>query len=744
MQKPPAYELTEAVWTTAPAPTDINPITPAIDHNRYNGPFGTPLNPVRYHQVLQNFTAPLQIEYQVKTAQIPLTIETDLAATRLEESMHALPPAAAIARELGVRNKVIQRKAAEQHRQTALSHGFYGSDPTDKTVYQFLSRAQILDKVLSPNGPGMNLWKQSYRAAMEARLLTQTLAVLHQQQVNVHNWLAAVQANDQAQAEAAEAARRAAEQARVDAEQQRQKDLAESARRQREQEEIRAREQERLATLAEARRLAEQLARTTAEAAARQVRAEKARLEELAEKSRQAEAENLRIERAHRAQKEQREHQREKALLAEQAVIRQQAEKNRRERLLQAELEAQERRRAQAALDDEAEAEAMRQAEMARQKIRWRTQTEARWEKPEFAHVGSAAQLGPTFSGTLGDIATDRVTSLALTNALRTGIATAISTASAFAAPALVGFAALLVPSELGNGDLFSAGVPLSDLAPDLTGDLYELAANNGHLDLPVRLGTRTIGSRVEIVIVTTDGITVPSSISVRLAYFDAEKNAYVSSAGTSDFGPIVTWTPLIEQLDPSSSFPLVDHQLPIYVGATVEPAGGRIDPFPELDLYGFDGHITVFPIDSGIPPVLTVFRDRRQDPGVASGSGQTVSGNWLGAAATQQGAPVPTQIADKLRDREFSSFRAFRRAFWKAVSNDETLFDQFSQLNKTDVRDGLAPSARPADQLGKRKKFEIHHIKPISEGGAVYDLNNLTVRTPKQHMKLHSKEGGI
>ncbi|WP_205929415.1 S-type pyocin domain-containing protein, partial [Pseudomonas viridiflava] len=92
-------------------------------------------------------------------------------------------------------------------------------------------------------------------------------------------------------------------------------------------------------------------------------------------------------------------------------------------------------------------------------------------------------------------------------------------------------------------------------------------------------------------------------------AYFDAEKNAYVSSAGTSDFGPIVTWTPLIEQLDPSSSFPLVDHQLPIYEGATVAPAGGRIDPFPELDLYGFDGHITVSPIDSGIPPVLTVFR---------------------------------------------------------------------------------------------------------------------------------------
>jgi hypothetical protein len=740
MQKPPPFVLTEAVHTTAIAPPGFPPQRETEDELLRSGMFYSPRNHSQYEQQVQSFIVPLENEYTLKTGLINQTIEADLARARLEGNTHPLPPAEAITRELGVRNTVIQRKNLEYQQHTAIAQRFYGEDPLGKTAHQFIARAATFDRHMRPNGPAFTQWRQSYRSAHEARLLAQTLAVLHQQQINVQNWLNSVQANNQTQAAAAQTQRLAAERERIAAEQQRQRAVAEKARR--DQEEIRVREQERLATLAEARRLAEQLARTTAEAAARQVRSEKARLEELAEKSRQAEAENLRIERAHRAQKEQREHQREKALLAEQAVIRQQAEKNRRERVLQAELEAQERRRAQAALDDEAEA--MRQAEMARQKIRWRMQTEARWEKPEFAHVGSAAELGPTFSGTLGDIATDRVTSLALTNTLRTGIATAISTASAFAAPALVGFAALLVPSELGNGDLFSAGVPLSDLAPDLTGDLYELAANNGHLDLPVRLGTRTIGSRVEIVIVTTDGITVPSSISVRLAHFDAEKNAYVSSAGTSDFGPIVTWTPLIEQLDPSSSFPLVDHQLPIYVGATVEPAGGRIDPFPELDLYGFDGHITVFPIDSGIPPVLTVFRDRRQDPGVASGSGQTVSGNWLGAAATQQGAPVPTQIADKLRDREFSSFRAFRRAFWKAVSNDETLFDQFSQLNKTDVRDGLAPSARPADQLGKRKKFEIHHIKPISEGGAVYDLNNLTVLTPKQHMKLHSKEGGI
>ncbi|MFJ2480343.1 HNH endonuclease signature motif containing protein [Pseudomonas sp. NPDC087598] len=123
---------------------------------------------------------------------------------------------------------------------------------------------------------------------------------------------------------------------------------------------------------------------------------------------------------------------------------------------------------------------------------------------------------------------------------------------------------------------------------------------------------------------------------------------------------------------------------------------------------------------------------------------GQPVSDNWLGVAATPQGAPIPTQIADKLRGREFSSFRAFRKAFWKAVGNDQGLFDQFSRLNKIDLRDGLAPSALPSEQVGKREKFEIHHIKPVSEEGAVYDIDNLTVLTPKQHIELHSKKGAM
>jgi hypothetical protein len=230
--------------------------------------------------------------------------------------------------------------------------------------------------------------------------------------------------------------------------------------------------------------------------------------------------------------------------------------------------------------------------------------------------------------------------------------------------------------------------------------------------------------------------------VPVRFAHFDARKNVYVSGSTVSN-GPVITWTPLVEPQDPSTELPLIDTDLPIYEGATVTPDTGRIDPFPELDLYGFGGFITVFPIDSGIPPTFTMFRDRRQDPGVASGAGQPVSGNWLGAASTGEGAPIPMQIADKFRGREFSSFKAFRRAFWKAMGDDELLSGQFTKLRQMDMKHRLAPAALPQDQVGRRIKYEIHHITPIGAGGEVYDMDNLRVMTPKLHISIHSNIKG-
>lgn len=720
-KKPQVWEWDVAVHTTGIAPKDV-PINPATGTTIPNsGRFGPPRNTGRYQQVLQNFTGPLEAEYQGKTTHIPLTIEADLAAARQEVSTHPLPPAASLIRELGVRNTVIQRKSQQLLHETQLSHSFYGSDPTDKTVFQFLSRAQIVDPILSPNGPGMNLWKQSYRAALEARLLAQTLTVLHQQQANVHNWLTTVQANEQAQAAAAEAARQAAERARIAAEQQRQQALADAARRQREQE--------------EAQRAAAERARVAAEQQRQQALAEEARRQHEQAEAQRAAAERDRLvaEQALLARQAQAKRQAEDE--AEQARIQRDQEAQRLREQSQAQKKAKRKRQQQARRA--AQAEAKLAAQNKRLHEQWQAESDARWQSPTFANVGSMAAFDSTFSGTLGHIATSHATSLALRTALRT----AVSIVSAAAAPVLVGFAALLIPSRLGSGDLYSASVPLAELAPDLNAvDLYERAANGKDVDLPARLGSRTIGNRVEIVVVGTDGVTVPANVPVRLARFDAGKNVYVSGDAEAK-GPTLTWTPLVLPLNPSTDLPFADTDLPIYEGATATPQGGRVDPFPELDQYGFGGFITVFPIESGIPPTFTMFRDRRQDPGVATGNGQVISGNWLGTASTPDGAPIPAQIADKLRGREFSSFKAFRRAFWKAVAADSDLENKFTQINKLDIRKGISPVADKSERVGGRVKLEIHHVNPISEGGSVYDIDNLKILTPKQHIGTHTKK---
>lgn len=711
LQKPPPWEWDVAVHTTAPAPPGL-PVAPPTGTTLPNsGPFGPPRNTNVYQQALQVFTTRLDSEYQIKAGNIPHAIEVDLAAARLEESMHPLPPAAAILRELGVRSRVIQRKTAELQHQTVLSNGFYGSDPTHITVSQFLARAQALDKHLAPNGPAMNLWRQSYRAAFEAKLLAQTVALLHQQQVNVHNWLVSVQANDQAQAAADEAARQAAEHARIVAEQQRQQALAEAARQQREQEEQRAREQQRLAAQAEAQRLAVEQARLTAEVAARNLAAEQARLEQLAQAARIAE-------------QEQDQRRTESALLEEQRKARLRARRKKK----------RDHRRA-------ARAEARYLADQARVQAQWQAEAVAAGQIPTLANVGSRAAFGPVFAGTRGTVVTSRATALALRSALRTAVSIATTAITVSATPVLVGFAALLLPSPMGNGDLYSASVPLSELAPDVTADLYERAANGGEINLPVRLAARTLGKQTEIVVVSTDGVTVPANVPVTLAQFDATRNVYVSGSADAK-GPIVTWTPLVEPLSSSTDLPFPDTDVPVYEGATITPSIGRLDPFPQFDLYGLGGFITVFPIDSGIPATFTMFRDRRQDPGVVSGNGRALAGRWLGGASTPEGAPIPAQIADKLRGREFSSFRAFRRAFWKAVASDERLSIEFKRLNRVDMRDGLSPSADPAEQVGKRAKMEIHHVTPVNEGGAVYDVDNLRLMTPRQHINAHSKKG--
>jgi hypothetical protein len=55
-------------------------------------------------------------------------------------------------------------------------------------------------------------------------------------------------------------------------------------------------------------------------------------------------------------------------------------------------------------------------------------------------------------------------------------------------------------------------------------------------------------------------------------------------------------------------------------------------------------------------------------------------------------------------------------------------------------MRYGAAPFSEPLDSVGGREKIELHHKQRIADGGAVYDLENLSILTPKAHIELHKK----
>jgi hypothetical protein len=143
------------------------------------------------------------------------------------------------------------------------------------------------------------------------------------------------------------------------------------------------------------------------------------------------------------------------------------------------------------------------------------------------------------------------------------------------------------------------------------------------------------------------------------------------------------------------------------------------------------------FPSTTGILPIY-ISLNVRNGPGVVTGFGQDVTGIWLAGAGVGQGSPIPTQIADKLRGLEFSSFDAFRRAFWIEVANDPELAGQFVPRNIKRMQNGYAPNARERDVVGKRNTFELHHVERIADGGAIYDVDNLRANTPKNHINLH------
>lgn len=357
---------------------------------------------------------------------------------------------------------------------------------------------------------------------------------------------------------------------------------------------------------------------------------------------------------------------------------------------------------------------------------------------------GAIAATRPVVVMPAGAIAATEGVATALQAAIRAAIASLAGFLASTASGLLVGVTALVYSPKLANGELperYAFSTPLSDLAPGQDNDLQAIAAVGGTIDLPYRISSKTAeDGQSEVFVVKTDGVTVPSKVRVVAATYNTEQKVYIAT--TADSPPrTLTWTPIVNPGNSSTTSPVEPSEPPVYTGATVTPVQGRVDIFPGVSAAGFDDYVWIFPADSGLPPLYVMFRDRREDPGVAWGIGVPVTGNWLGAASQGDGAPIPSQIADQLRGREFKNFKGFREAFWRAVANDPELSRQFKKQNLSTILNGKAPFVIPSERAGTAAKFELHHKVYIAQDGAIFDMDNITIVTPKRHKQIHREE---
>ena len=206
--------------------------------------------------------------------------------------------------------------------------------------------------------------------------------------------------------------------------------------------------------------------------------------------------------------------------------------------------------------------------------------------------------------------------------------------------------------------------------------------------------------------------------------------------------GPLITWTPADGPTLPTSTASPIQKidQPTILVTPVPEERETTTPPFPVPDPQDINDWILTFPDNAGFAPIYVLLKTPRDEPGVATGNGELLTrpGRWLEKASQGLGAPVPSQVADKLEGRKFNDFDSFREAFWIAVADSPELYKQFNRSNQKRMKNGRAPRSRQIDTVGGRRSYELHHKIDIQYGGKVYDVDNLGVTTPKRHIDIH------
>lgn len=234
-------------------------------------------------------------------------------------------------------------------------------------------------------------------------------------------------------------------------------------------------------------------------------------------------------------------------------------------------------------------------------------------------------------------------------------------------------------------------------------------------------------------------GASGDDSVRTVKVHWNSDKTAMEAKLN----GITILWTPQRGPLGAMPPLVYPEHGEPlstILVHPIATNTDSQIEILPGEDITVEDC-ILVFPAETGLKSLYVVFsKPARLMPGMVTGVGEDVAGIWLVGANSGVGVPIPTDVADSLRGLEFQSFDSFRAAFWKAVS-ESAAADQFINQSVGRMRKGKAPRVRKADSVGGRRSYELHHLEKVSEGGGVYDVDNLRVNTPRNHIDIHRNE---
>jgi hypothetical protein len=327
--------------------------------------------------------------------------------------------------------------------------------------------------------------------------------------------------------------------------------------------------------------------------------------------------------------------------------------------------------------------------------------------------------------------------------ALRKALANAVKALAGSALGAAQGAGAFVTlmtySAQLGNGDLHAVAVPLSELDSNAEALLDAATRRKTAVRVKARMGWTATPAGTQLLLAAADDAVVPANVRVRQAKWNAKQGAYTFT--TDSTSPVtLLWTPMVSPENSSTTLPPTAIEEVSYKGKVIVPKRTEVSPLPAIDDVHFSDYIIEFPLDSGIERIYIMLKDRRDIPGVASGRGEAVSGQWLNPSAKPEGSPIPAHIAELLTGRRYANFKAFRKAFWKAVAADRGLAAQFNKDNNKRMTEGLAPRAQHSEHVGKKKSFEIHHVHEVGKGGAVYDIENMRLLSPRQHIRKHSR----